>query len=766
MEFITKENLAETENLFLKVIRNGLDFKTREEFLKRPPSTELIDLRPKNIPENGSNIEKLLEEFSELAADSSCFSSKNFLGFPDAGNSIAANLAGVYSVLLNQNLINQSFCSPKATMIEIETIHWLRGLIGYDLPHQYTTSAEIGGASVIGGVQANAISLLAAREKVMPNSLSNGICGDAKLIRVIVPECINHYSIRCSLSWLGLGEKSILESKINSNYKFDFEELKNTIRKSRDRGEIIMAVIAYAGDSRLQSIDNLDKLADLCSKNNLWFHVDACHGLQLLFSDKLRTRLQGIERADSVTLDPHKVLWIPYNLSYVVFKEPKSLEAIGSSSDLITKERWALGQYTPFVGSKSFNSLKLWALVKHLGKKRIGQLIEQRINFADEIKDIIDKESKLFRINETDINSVAFVYLPYFLNGKSKFSETEIEYINKVNKKIYVQIMKLGEHYIHSFVIKYLSDNFFYNAKIQVLRIMPGNAGSTIQNVKYLIKKIILLGKIYSSKKIALSSANNRKSIANSNILSDLSTRIDDLMKNKNYLALVYGSSVYKDNPFKSDVDVLIAVKDSYCTVSLRTKLKKIVTDIHKKYNLPIDDEIPFSQKLLVPFSEIDKAISCCGMDAVNGRVIIKPVEKTKSFLSSRCMKLRLIHNALTTCGMVLCGNTKKYFALRKKAMKTLIWMLAHQLPRGGFAFADLLKVLYSDGKNEGEYYLGYKKNALVSNLLENEVRDFFYEMIKENQIIKVGELYYLDQKFDFHNMEIMGIYKNQMQSK
>src|SRR5581483_12490597 len=97
------------------------------------------------------------------------------------------------------------------------------------------------------------------------------------------------------------------------------------------------------------------KLAPKC-----WVHVDACNGGQLLFSNRHRERLKGIAKADSIALDPHKVFNVPYTLSYFLYKDPRQAAGFWTSSTLIMRDPWALGQLTPNIGSKSFASLKLY----------------------------------------------------------------------------------------------------------------------------------------------------------------------------------------------------------------------------------------------------------------------------------------------------------------------------------------------------------------------------------------------------------------------
>ena len=263
------------------------------------------------MPESGMSYDELAQGFSAIASKSSNWGSPNFLGFPDAGNNVAGLAAAVFTPLLNQNMANQDICSPEATFIEMEVIHWLREALGYSVPSSYSTASEIGGILTLGGCLSNTIALVAAREKLFPGCGLNGLPVLPSKIRVLVPAVIEHYSIRSAMAWLSLGEHNVVRVPVNADFRMDQDALERVIIKERAQGNLILACVAYAGDSRSMRIDHLDSLADLLQKHGVWFHVDACHGSQLAFSEKHRGKLRGIEKADSITIDPHKVPFLP-----------------------------------------------------------------------------------------------------------------------------------------------------------------------------------------------------------------------------------------------------------------------------------------------------------------------------------------------------------------------------------------------------------------------------------------------------------------------
>jgi glutamate/tyrosine decarboxylase-like PLP-dependent enzyme len=301
-------NNAEIGQFLHNIVDLGISFKSSEtvsaEGIQRERETVSFD----RMPESGLSYSELAHAFSQIACKSSNWGSPNFLGFPDAGNNVAGLAAAVLTPLLNQNMANQNICSPEATFIEMEVVHWMRAALGYSVPSTYSMASEIGGVLTLGGCLSNTISLVAARERLFPGSSLGGIPVLPSKVRVLVPNVIEHYSIRSAMAWLSLGERNVVRVPVDAEFRMDQDALERIIDEERAQGNSIIACVAYAGDSRSMRIDHLDSLADVLQKHGIWFHVDACHGGQLAFSELHRSKLRGIEKADSVTLDPHKVL--------------------------------------------------------------------------------------------------------------------------------------------------------------------------------------------------------------------------------------------------------------------------------------------------------------------------------------------------------------------------------------------------------------------------------------------------------------------------
>jgi len=319
-------------------------------------------------------------------------------------------------------------------------------------------------------------------------------CESSKL-KVFIPKGIGHYSIKAGVGWLGLGTKNVVEVETTKYFTLNQKDLVKKIEEQKKKGNIPICIVAYTGDSRTMAIDDFPSLFKIAKKNKMWFHIDACHGLSLCFSEKMKQKVKGIELADSVTIDPHKVLFTPYTLSFVLVKNPKKFKLIAGVSDLITKENFSFGQITPFLGSRAFNSLKLWFLIKHLGKENIGRLMELRYDMVKKFSRMIEKEEEFALLNEPTINSSVYIYLPIKLKEKLESKNKEptkktIDTLNKLNKNIQFRIFKEGNFYVHTFLL-----NDFKNVlgtgtetKIQMQRLILGNPLTTEKDLKELIE--------------------------------------------------------------------------------------------------------------------------------------------------------------------------------------------------------------------------------------------------------------------------------------
>lgn len=228
--FIGKNSKKECQKIFSEIIRIGIDFKTKKDsncVVNYKEQDEIARDLLEPLPIKSKPLKEVIKEYKKKIVKGSVnFSSPHFLAFPDCGNSIAAMCGHISSGMLNQNLINSVHCSPTATFVEMTVINWLREIVGYKKVKNPKRIIDIGGINVPGGVLANTIGLLLAREDKFPRTIQKGLLYNPKNIKVFIPKGIGHYSIDAGLGWLGIGSENLIEVNTTPGFTIDQKDLK------------------------------------------------------------------------------------------------------------------------------------------------------------------------------------------------------------------------------------------------------------------------------------------------------------------------------------------------------------------------------------------------------------------------------------------------------------------------------------------------------------------------------------------------------------
>lgn len=495
---VTDAAREDTANLLTHALNLGLDFKLQPEIYRaRLRPDQARDLLLSDLPEHPSAIEEVLAEFARTVLPlCKNETSPRFLGFGDTGDDIAALAGGVLALFTQQNLINQSFDSPSATFIEITVLRWLRELLGFANPpvHDVSTVWDVGGVVTHGGTMSNTLAMMLAREHAVPGTMEQGVT-DPGRFAIVVPRGIGHYSVKSALTWIGVGSQLIEVDTVG--YRYDLRALGRALR---EHAGLVMAVVAYAGDSRTQTIDDLGSVHDVvrAADERIWLHADACWGLLCTFSDQLRHKIDGIADYDSVTVDPHKVMAVPYSLSALLVRTPASLRTISSYSDLIMQEDFAFGQVTPFIGTKGWLSLKLWMLMRAHGRSGLAALAEHRIATARRFAELVDAHPRLRRLHDPDLLAVTFVYLPTDVHT-DKLRTADVERINQANRWIHDRIIAEGSWHLHQFSLPDDAGALLRGATLYPLRFMAANPRIEHHHMTGVLDYVVSLGRQWTT---------------------------------------------------------------------------------------------------------------------------------------------------------------------------------------------------------------------------------------------------------------------------
>ncbi|MFQ6230746.1 pyridoxal phosphate-dependent decarboxylase family protein [Nocardia sp. NPDC002869] len=462
----------------------GLRFKAQPDIYgRRMAATAIRDRLLTDLPDAPMSPEAVLAEFeSTLLPLCKNEASPRFMGFGDTGDDQCALMGTLLADLTQQNMINQSFDSPSATFVEIATVRWLRELLGYDNPavEQVRSVWDVGGFITPGGTTSNSVAMMLARENATPGTMRTGV-HDPLRCAVVVPAAIGHYSVKAALTWIGCGANLI--EVATDGFRYDLAALTEALREHKGS---VMAVVAYAGDSRTQTVENLRAVADSVRDFDpgIWLHADACWGLLATFSPQLSGLVDGIAEFDSVTVDPHKIMAIPYGLSALLVRDPSVLRLVSTYSDLIMQEDFAFGQVTPFIGTKGWLSLKLWMMMLGQGRAGLAALAERRVAAAARFAGLVDAHPRLVRINDPDLAAVAFAYLPVGITADGVADDPAIARVNALNVAIHDRIIDQGQWHLHQFTVPDDLGRLRRGAILQPLRFMANNPKVTENHMR------------------------------------------------------------------------------------------------------------------------------------------------------------------------------------------------------------------------------------------------------------------------------------------
>lgn len=349
----------------------------------RPVSTaagpaELARRFAEPLPLDGRAAEEVWDDVWErVVGDAIHLAHPMYMGHQVAPPLPHAVLADALASLLNNSVAVWEM-SPTGTLVEAQVIRWMVGLLGFP--------ATADGTLVSGGSIANLTGLLAAREARFPGCWRGGVArtGDAARAVLLAAEHA-HYSVERTAGLLGLGSDAVVAVP-ERNGCMDPAALDDALRALAREGRVPLAVSATSGSTGTGSFDPLEEIADVCARHGTWLHVDAAHGGSFLLSERLRPLLAGIERADSVAWDPHKMMWLPISCGSVFVRDRRHLDAaFQQRAPYLFHPRadeprsWDAGQRT-LQCSRRMDALKLWVCLRHYGSRHFAALIEKTVD--------------------------------------------------------------------------------------------------------------------------------------------------------------------------------------------------------------------------------------------------------------------------------------------------------------------------------------------------------------------------------------------------
>ena len=312
-----------------------------------------------------------------------------------------------------------------AALVDQQVVGWLRDMVG--LP------PTAGGTLVNGGSMANLVGLTVARNAMAGIDLrEEGIAALERPLRFYGSDQL-HSCHRKAVETLGLGNRALRRIGTDARFRIDLAALRAAIREDRDAGLQPACIIGTAGTVNTGSVDDLEALADLAAQERLWFHVDGCIGALVAIAPANAWRVAGIERADSVALDPHKWLHAPFEVGCALIRDRdlhRRSFAVSPEYLKTAPRGLAAGEWLHEYGlqtSRGFGALKVWMALMEHGTTKFGRLIDRNIAQARRLAGLVRAAPPLELMLEPELNIVCLRHAPPGMGeGALKALNTEI----------------------------------------------------------------------------------------------------------------------------------------------------------------------------------------------------------------------------------------------------------------------------------------------------------------------------------------------------
>ena len=417
---------------------------TLADYLGDALSGKEIPVLPSNDPERlaqmfsfesgGGENEPLNDFLKRVISGSNHLHHPHYIGHQVTSPLPVAVLAQFCTTLLNNGAAIYEM-GPVNMALEKNVVNRFGAIIGY--------SGKYDGIFTHGGTAGNLTAMLAARQvKTDYNIWEEGVKDNRRPGYMISEQA--HYSVGRNVKIMGLGYESTIKVPVDSHFRMRTDLLEEIKNEAEKRGIKVISVIASSCSTATGSYDDLQTIADFCEKHNLWMHVDGAHGMGVLFSDKYKGLISGIERADSVVIDFHKMLLVPALNTLVMFRDgEKSFETFAQKASYLFQKSQDIVWYNSAIRTiectKSALGIIAYTALKYYGNSYYREYIDSRYDLARSLATIIKSDSQLELTVEPESNIVCLRFAPEGYNELI---------LNQINSVIRAKIVMEGSFYI------------------------------------------------------------------------------------------------------------------------------------------------------------------------------------------------------------------------------------------------------------------------------------------------------------------------------
>ncbi len=421
---------------------------------------DIFNRLPDNPPLKPESFETLMKDFEEIIMPGiTHWQSPNFFAYFPANTSPPSILAEmIISTLSAQCMIWET--SPAAAELEEKMMIWLRDLIG--LPGNFEgVIQDTASTSTLAAI-------LTAREKATNFRINSEGAEFAGTLRVYCSDQ-THSSVDKAVKICGIGRKNLVKIPVRNDFSMDTDKLREAVESDLKNGYIPCCVVATLCTTGTTAVDPLRAIGEICTRNNIWLHVDAAMGGTALILPEFQWMLDGREYIDSLVFNPHKWMFTNFDCSAFFVRHPENLIRTFEilPEYLKTRTRGKVNDYRDWgvpLGRR-FRAMKLWSVIRMYGVEGLREKIRYHVKIAANLAEMISKEADFEILAPVVINVVCFRYKP---------EGAEEDHVNKLNEKLNHQLNDTGRIYLTHTVIdcKY------------TLRMVTGQTNVTMEHVE------------------------------------------------------------------------------------------------------------------------------------------------------------------------------------------------------------------------------------------------------------------------------------------
>jgi len=400
-------------------------------------TTTLVDAQ---LSLDGEPLEKIIQECRTVIELSRHNGHPRFFGYVAS----PATPIGAYADLIASALNANITCwrsGPAGTDIEKMVVRWLGSLVGY--------GDDSRGLLTSGGSMANLIAILtASRRKAGTDVSSTGLWNAGRPLTLYVSEEV-HMSVPKAADILGLGRDHVRTVECDNSLRMNVGALRKAIAEDIRQGFRPYCVVASAGTVATGSVDPLDEIADLAKEFDLWFHVDGAYGAPGALDPTKEKLFRAMGRADSLSLDPHKWLYVPVDAGCLLFRDDEAFRAALSSQDAeyikthgySDDEAFAFWDYGIEL-SRRFRAMKVWLTLRYYGVRKIAEAVSDDMKLAAYLGQLVDEADDFELLAPVELSICCFRYVPPDMRAKlGTAGETNSAAINEQLDRLNAQIM-------------------------------------------------------------------------------------------------------------------------------------------------------------------------------------------------------------------------------------------------------------------------------------------------------------------------------------